>query len=258
MFVCLFIHLSVVVSCPAPTVPPHGKLAGKDFTFDQTVHVSCPEGFNLHGVSTLSCLANRSWSDSLPLCLPQSCSAPNNTNQHRSSSTNHTVSSTTTFQCDTGYESNNSLSVYCHYNQSWSSIFPICAPVKCPQPVQNPNVLLAVPSPAEFTGGALLSSCAVGYEIVIGNIRRQCLSSGSWSGDDLVCKRKTCPTLTSPVNGKVNVSEGFRFEATVYFECNIGYELSGSAHSSLTCTSSATWSGPTPTCSSKRYCFIIQ
>ena len=248
----LLLDLSVV-TCDHPGDFDHGQRSGDGFDYSQSVHFTCPRGFDLTGASVLSCLYNGEWNDTTPSCIPQHCPTPNNTNQHRSSSTNHTVSSTTTFQCDTGYESNNSLSVYCHYNQSWSSIFPTCTPVRCPRPVQNPNVLLTIPSPAEFSGEDLMASCAVGYEIESGNSRRQCLSSGSWSGDDLVCKRKTCPSLTQPVNGKVNVTEGFRFEATVYFECNIGYELSGSAHSSLTCTSSATWSGPTPTCSSKSY-----
>ena len=239
------------VSCGHPGNFAHGRTNGNTFTFNQTVLLSCPEGFSLQGASILSCLANRSWSNALPFCLPRHCPTPNNTNQHRSSSTNHTVSSTTTFQCDTGYESNNSLSVYCHYNQSWSSIFPTCTPVKCPKPVQNPNVLLTIPSPAEFSDEDLVASCAVGYEIESGNSRRQCLSSGSWSGDDFVCKRKTCPALTSPVNGILSNTEGFRFESTVYFRCNTGYNLTGSMQHNLTCTSLASWSGTAPTCTGK-------
>ena len=215
------------------------------------MHFTCPRGFNLTGASVLSCLHDGEWNDTTPSCIPRHCPTPNNTNQHRSSSTNHTVSSTTTFQCDTGYESNNSLSVYCHYNQSWSSIFPTCTPVKCPQVVNGTGVSIAYPVKAHFNGESLNSSCVEGYDYVSGDAIRQCENTGSWSGNEYVCKRVTCPSLSAPASGTLNSTEGFKYEATAYFSCAAGYELSGSNRSDITCMSSGKWSGRPPMCTCK-------
>ena len=246
-----------MVSCGRPSNINHGRLICSNFTYRSVAMFECSLGFDLVGQATITCTANRSWSSLPPVCMARHCPTPNNTNQHRSSSTNHTVSSTTTFQCDTGYESNNSLSVYCHYNQSWSSVFPTCTPVKCPKPVQNPNVLLAIPTPAEFNGEQLNASCATGYTVKSGNATRHCLASGKWSGSDVVCQRVTCPSLVSPANGLLNSTQGFTYEATVYFDCNTGYFLSGSQRRNLTCTSSAVWSGDMPSCKSKPVCTLL-
>ncbi len=51
-----------------------------------------------------------------------------------------------------------------------------------------------------------------------------------------------CPTLFSPLNGRVSASRG-----TATYSCNTGYTLSGS--STRTCQTNEQWSGAAPTCS---------
>ena len=242
---------SAAVSCGHPGNISHASLVHNGFTFTNIAQYSCPVGFDLQGASVLACLANRSWNDTSPSCIPRHCPTPNNTNQHRSSSTNHTVSSTTTFQCDTGYESNNSLSVYCHYNQSWSSIFPTCTPVKCAKLLSNVSVIISQPSSPYFGGPMLNSSCAAGYAYASGSLMRQCLADRTWSGADLLCKRIKCASLTAPANGVLNSTFGLEYESTVSYACNSGYYLSGSLASTLTCLDTAMWSASPPTCASK-------
>lgn len=55
-----------------------------------------------------------------------------------------------------------------------------------------------------------------------------------------------CGSITPPVNGAVNHTEGTLFESKAYFSCSAGYTLTGL--SSVTCQADKTWNGATPTC----------
>ena len=58
-----------------------------------------------------------------------------------------------------------------------------------------------------------------------------------------------CRTLTNPVNGQVDTSNGTTFGSIAIYNCSTGYNLYGNV--SLTCGSDGTWSESPPTCEGK-------
>ena len=55
--------------------------------------------------------------------------------------------------------------------------------------------------------------------------------------------------------GTVNVSEGTKLHARIYYTCNREYILNGPSY--RTCGSSGAWSGRKPTCEGMHVCMII-
>ena len=62
-----------------------------------------------------------------------------------------------------------------------------------------------------------------------------------------VNKQISCPPLTSPVNGYLEIPCLTHAGGVCRFSCSTGYQLIGS--DSIFCQESGTWSSPSPTCS---------
>ncbi|XP_057305208.1 uncharacterized protein LOC130642139 isoform X2 [Hydractinia symbiolongicarpus] len=69
-------------------------------------------------------------------------------------------------------------------------------------------------------------SCSLGFELQ-GSSRRVCLSSTTWSGHKVSCKRKTCPTLLQPTHGSIIIPCFQLFGSTCIKRCQDGYYLEG-------------------------------
>ena len=57
-----------VVSCGDPGAPPYGYLENFDFVFDSVVHYRCRLGYKMYGSATRRCMADATWSGSMPIC----------------------------------------------------------------------------------------------------------------------------------------------------------------------------------------------
>ena len=61
---------SILVSdCGDPGTPMNGTTIGSSFTFGSAINHTCDSGFAISGSSQRECLANGSWSGSLPTCV---------------------------------------------------------------------------------------------------------------------------------------------------------------------------------------------
>ena len=67
---------------------------------------------------------------------------------------------------------------------------------------------------------------------------------------------KLCPALDVPVNGEVK-GDSFRYNRTVEYKCNHGYELVYGDRSRR-CTASGQWTGVAPRCKRKKFCACMQ
>ena len=66
---CCICVLPVAISCdPAPDAPANGERIVSGRTFESTVTYTCEPGYTLHGDNTRTCMANKRWSGSAPIC----------------------------------------------------------------------------------------------------------------------------------------------------------------------------------------------
>ncbi len=109
-------------------------------------------------------------------------------------------------------------------------------------------------------------SCDFGYNLN-GSNTRTCQATGTWSGNKPACDSTlstlvhcvhcfnclffpavvTCPPLTDPDNGMVNVLNN-NFGTVANYTCNTGYMLTGDVI--RVCEVTGDWSGTAPTCDS--------
>lgn len=73
-----------------------------------------------------------------------------------------------------------------------------------------------------------------------------CLSNGEWSEPPPKCLAVACPQPKAVGHGRVDTSDGFKYQAVAQYECEGGHRLVGP--SSRECQENATWSGAEPVC----------
>ena len=71
MHVCMYlcVYVCIVVDCRELPTLLNGKVHVINTTYLSRVNFSCEEDYNLVGVSSTVCLANKSWSDEMPRCI---------------------------------------------------------------------------------------------------------------------------------------------------------------------------------------------
>lgn len=56
------------MKCRNPGIPEHGHLFGDTYSVGSEVRFSCEEGFQLTGVTKLTCMESGEWSHPIPYC----------------------------------------------------------------------------------------------------------------------------------------------------------------------------------------------
>ncbi|KAM4655454.1 P-selectin-like isoform 2-T2 [Amazona ochrocephala] len=158
--------------------------------------------------------------------------------------------STCVFECQEGFERQGASTLRCLPSQQWSADTPMCTAITCP--------VLSAPDWGElncshlhgdFAFGSMCAfSCQTGFALM-GSESRECMATGTWTGDTPHCEAITCPVLSAPDWGELNCSHfhgDFTFGSTCAFSCQIGFALMGA--DSLECTATGTWTGDAPHC----------
>ena len=234
------------IKCPDPPQPEHGYYSGSEFLFEAVVTYRCRGGYKLVGERRRRCLANKTWSGTIPVCRRRECPTPlAPVNGRISSSVVTTVSgSVLEFECDLGYRLVGSGTVECTEDETWNSAFPSCELVSCGQP---PTV-----------DHADLDSLAFSYDHVVQYVCRRgfrrsgpgsvrCQADGTWNADGgpTVCERVRCGAPPRVQHASV-VETGLRYGDVVYYVCDDGYDLNG--NNLLECDADGRWSGHLPRC----------
>ncbi|KAM8805385.1 P-selectin-like [Eudromia elegans] len=250
------------IRCPTLIAPSKGDIACShphgNFSFGSTCTFSCRSGFELTGTASRECTATGTWSGDPPHCEAVRCptvAAPSM--GHAACSHPHgnfSFSSTCTFSCQSGFELTGTTSRECTAMGTWSGDPPHCEALACP--------VLGAPDWGELScshphgnfsfGSTCTFSCRSGFELM-GTASRECMATGTWSGDPPHCEATRCPTLIAPSMGDVACSHphgNFSFGSTCTFSCRSGFELMGTA--SRECTATGTWSGDPPHCEAIR------
>ncbi|NXQ49316.1 CR2 protein, partial [Catharus fuscescens] len=126
-----------------------------------------------------------------------------------------------------------------------TSLFSV---LHCSQPADITHGSFQGPIKAVFTPGTSVNYiCEPGFSL-LGTASIYCTASGAWSHPPPVCQAVKCLQPPNIPNGKVrgNTSDTFPSGAEVWYSCNPGYSLLGTAV--INCTGSGTWSRPLPQC----------
>ena len=231
------------IDCGNPGVPINGQIITENsFFYNSTVMYECDFGYSILGQSSITCLSNGTWDNSIPMCLIINCSDPGNPiNSIQINGGNFSYNSTVSYSCELGYNLTGADTLTCLATGSWDAPVPLCHPVNCGNPgtpingARNGNL---------YTYNSNISyQCDSGYSL-FGSLILICLPNGSWNGSVPLCY-PNCNDPGTLDNGQ-RVGNSFIYNAVVLYSCNNGYNLIG--ESTLTCQSNGSWSNTIPSC----------
>ncbi|CAG2242997.1 CSMD [Mytilus edulis] len=244
-----------IVACP-DLAPVHFATitaeTGKNY--QGTITYACNTGYELKsGDLTRQCQDDKTWSGSPPVCEVIAC--PDLAPVHFATITAETgknYQGTITYACTIGFElKSGDLTRQCQYDKTWSGS-PQSAKTKsfnntiyinsksnyedsCKEKaVACPDLRIAPINFATITAetgtsyqDTITYACNTGYKLKSGNLTRECLADGSWSGGPPVCAYSTVAghafTATLPL-GYTPVSIGSPIKYTLINSASIGSE----------------------------------
>ncbi|XP_053398307.1 CUB and sushi domain-containing protein 1-like [Mercenaria mercenaria] len=196
-------------------------------TLGETATVTCNSGYDLTGLSSLTC-TDSGWDDT-PICVIQNCGDPALANGTANTPTGTTYGEVAFISCNEGYTLQGDEHITCEDGGSWSSS-PTCVSIDCGDPAPTNG---QSDTPEGTTLGSVAGvSCNDGY-VLSGDAILTCETGPKWS-DSPTCVRD----CGSPVveNGNVDASSGTLFGQSVLVTCNEGFDISGA--STWTCVDS--------------------
>ncbi|XP_034005924.1 LOW QUALITY PROTEIN: sushi, von Willebrand factor type A, EGF and pentraxin domain-containing protein 1 [Trematomus bernacchii] len=232
------------VQCPEPPLEEnHLVLKGLD-SESGTVELSCEDGYVLEGARILRCTPSQEWNDTFPVCKLVFCGSPPEVSfgGPSSSSPPFPFGSMVSYTCMDGFTLRKEGSVSCLASSQWSSPYPECIPVECPQPVEISNGIVDVQGLMYLSKA--LYSCKNGYHLA-GNSTVLCGEKGLWIGGVPSCRPIECSIPKQIVNGRV-VYTKLQFGHSATYSCRRGYRLQGPE--TVTCLSSGEWDIKPPAC----------
>eukprot|EP00731_Ephydatia_muelleri_P030223 Em0021g746a len=206
---------------------------------------SCNNQSVLIGDMSRVCQTNGLWSGSSPVCQAISC------NETLTSPDNGMVNVPCVgIGCVATYTCNNrSLLIgnaarACQVNGLWSGFSPVCQVITCPRDATTSPLNGQVILSGNNLGDTATYSCATGFVLSGGNSIRTCAVTGVWSGVQPTCQA-LCPSLTTPNDGVLVISNGRQPGSQATFSCNFRFKLVGTA---TRICQNGVWSGSDTTC----------
>ncbi|XP_068694975.1 sushi, von Willebrand factor type A, EGF and pentraxin domain-containing protein 1-like isoform X1 [Montipora foliosa] len=233
------------VDCGPLTPPMNGSSVGNDTTFPSITIFKCDAGFDLIGSLSRRCMANKTWSGTMPFCKAVKCGELPPPMNGSVMGGDTTFPNQVEISCDEGFILRGSSRRKCQADRTWSGGSTFCEAINCGKPtVPDHGSVLGKSTryPHEIT-----LICAVGYENE-GSAVRRCQANGTWSGSEATCNPIDCGPLKAPVNGTKN-GERTTFLTKLTFQCDDGFEMTGS--SSRMCQSNKQWGGEETFCTAK-------
>lgn len=233
--------------CGDPGEPLFGRRELSNTTYRSTVNYTCVNStyYLLEGSATRQCLANGSWSGSLPSCVLIDCGYPESSAFNGTVDFfNTTVGSLATYHCEVGYKLVGEAQHICLTNGTWSGTVPTCVAITHCNVPDIP--VFGVRLNGNYSVGSVVMYQCIGGYILIGSSVRTCLVNGTWSETVPICRPIDCGDPGTPANSVRDLT-GTRLLSTVRYSCNDGYSLVGGS-SIRECLSNGSWSGVTPEC----------
>ncbi|XP_065194495.1 sushi, von Willebrand factor type A, EGF and pentraxin domain-containing protein 1-like isoform X4 [Sycon ciliatum] len=231
-----------IVSCPDPGSPVNGSGTLNSQHYNSVVSYQCDIGYDMSGSLTRRCLANKTWSATLPVCEIIQCPVAG-TPKHGSQQPHTSVyQSVVRYACDEGYNMSGSPTRTCTEHAAWIPAMPICTLITCADPgapVNGRKMLQGL-----SYNNTVTFSCDTGFNLT-GMAVQHCAETGKWSATQPTCVVLTCPDPIAPTHGSRVVTD-LSYGKTVNYSCDIGYEINGTKDSE--CHETGRWSTSAPTC----------
>uniref|UniRef100_A0A8C0GNE4 Sushi domain-containing protein n=1 Tax=Chelonoidis abingdonii TaxID=106734 RepID=A0A8C0GNE4_CHEAB len=223
-----------------------------------TLRFECDPGYTLIGSHQIQCQDEGTWDLPVPICTQVlQCPSPPAIANGKPSSQDLAVFSSgmsVNYSCEPGYSLTGQASIYCMASGMWSPLPPRCEGVFCITPEIQNGRKVAGRGPVYRPRDMVRFECDPGYTLN-GSRQIQCRDEGTWDPPVPVCiqgKSLPCPPPPVIVKGKHNAKPLAAFPSGTYvnYSCEPDYALSGEA--SIYCTTSGTWSHPSPLCEEVR------
>ncbi len=200
-------------------------------TVGGTATYTCSTGYTLSGSSIRTCSSSEAWGGTAPTCNAIQCPDLSHPSGGTVSISSRTPGSgIAVYRCNTGNSIIGSSFLTCQPDGTWSRNAPTCQ-----GDCDSVNYSLV----ADHIKGFLLHDIS-GYIYTL-----FCTQCTIFNASDFTTTVSQCPSLNSPLNGRVTTSSRAIGDTAAY-SCNNGYALTGS--STRTCQSGGVWSGNEPTC----------
>ncbi|XP_062508195.1 uncharacterized protein LOC134184503 isoform X3 [Corticium candelabrum] len=242
---------------PFPSVK-NGSIIGNSTKFPNSLSVFCKEGYEVIGLSTVTCRDNGLWNPSAANCNRISCEGLPAIENGRKNVINCTelekpefgqkdgdansCSSIVHFSCIRGYKLEGSSFRKCQNNGTWSGQQPVCKLILC-RALSSPVNGFKIGS-ERVVDAVVAFNCSRCYQLH-GQHNLTCLQEEHWSGEEPNCNLIRCDELSSPVNGG-KIEDGQNCGDIIRFFCNGGHVLDGSEITE--CLANRSWSNDPPSC----------
>lgn len=226
------------------------------------IRYSCDEGFTLYGPVERRCVANGSWSDATPACVPiteisgawssastKRCPKPPVVayGRHNASAGRRSfpLGTRLVYRCRRGYSMAGSFRVICVDEGRWTRPQITCTPIACKKlSAPEHGQILSEDDISRF-GSNVTFTCDRGYELS-GSVTRTCLPNGTWDGSPALCKRMHCVRPSPFPHGYIDGDKNPMVGSVIEFRCQRGMLFEGEHDN--TCRPDGTWSKPIPKC----------
>lgn len=172
--------------CPYPDLLPNGELYYEDTVYQNTIDYTCYEGYTLIGASTAVCLANGTWSTTVPVCKSVTCDlAPIPKNgmiiyDRRISGNTTNYGDSVTYRCLPPYALIGNPRAECTVHGSWSKT-PECQVVTCPPPQNIDRGYMSNDEQRNFDYMETVRYGCTGDYVLEGSFQIVCQQNGHWS-----------------------------------------------------------------------------
>ncbi|XP_064624477.1 CUB and sushi domain-containing protein 3-like [Lineus longissimus] len=243
------IRWKAIYACGSPESPRNGtvSLSDEDKVNSKATY-SCNVGFKLVGRNR-QCQTSGRWTGDPPKCQEILCPPPPVPAYGTMSLTNgYRVNSNATYTCNDGFKLSGGIHRRCLKSGLWSGKTPSCQEIHCGTPDKPANGSMYM-SDGDRMNSKATYNCDDDYQLN-GNSVRECLSTGTWSGETPTCQEIHCEYPVVPANGSVSLSDEDNYSSTATYTCDDGFQLKGDGVRE--CRSTGNWSGETPICQETR------
>uniref|UniRef100_UPI0037E89F85 beta-2-glycoprotein 1-like n=1 Tax=Semicossyphus pulcher TaxID=241346 RepID=UPI0037E89F85 len=172
--------------CPYPDILEDGEVYYEDIVYQSVINFTCNEGFILTGASSATCLANGTWSTSVPQCHTVTCGlAPIPPNgmivyDRRIGGNVTDYGVTGTYKCRPPFALIGEARAECTLSGYWTKT-PECRVVTCPPPENIDRGFMSTNDQRDFDFMETVKYGCNGDFVLEGGLEIVCLDDGDWS-----------------------------------------------------------------------------